>query len=147
MEARIIQATLNRSGLQGEAEVKIMAAMRSRPAEDQHTVISDDSDVTLISLCMPANLNIAVSCSRHVIYVHEVTAWILANCEAAGMPAEGIGLQEEAGGGKGEGAPSRSAPRRQLIGANQRRTGEERYQPYAQGEAALSRIEAIRRVC
>jgi hypothetical protein len=132
--------------MKGEAEVKIMAGIRPRPAEDHHTIISDDSDVTLISLCMPAHLNITVCCNSHVIYVHEVTAWILANCEAAGMPAEDIGLQQERRG-ECKRAPSRSAPRKQLIKGLHRRAGEECYRPNAQGATALSRIEAIRRVC
>lgn len=78
-------ATAEARLVQGEAETKIMAAVRARPSDESHLIAADDSDFIMMSLCLPAALNISFASPSQAQFVHipQVRAWLMANQRAA----------------------------------------------------------------
>lgn len=71
--------------LQGEAEMKIMASVRGRGAQPTHTVLSDDSDITVLALTMPCRYRMHVVGLHNRVHlsVPALFGWVRGNWEAA----------------------------------------------------------------
>jgi hypothetical protein len=74
-----------RLAFQGEAEVKLMSLVRSRLPNEHHTFLSDDSDVSVMALCMPLNyeMNIVSTAQRVCLHTRALSGWVLQNWKHA----------------------------------------------------------------
>jgi hypothetical protein len=53
-----------------------MTILRSRSPEELHTVASDDSDTTLMALCLPTAFNVRISAKHENLSTRAVSQWV-----------------------------------------------------------------------
>lgn len=61
--------------------MKLISLLRSRPPKEQHSFLSDDSDVTVMSLCMPLKYDVNIVGISQNMSIHSrlLTGWVLQN--------------------------------------------------------------------
>jgi hypothetical protein len=62
--------------MQGEAEGKLLEVLHNRNPDELHTVASDDSDATIMSLCLPSSFNVHVSAKHKNLSTKAVSEWV-----------------------------------------------------------------------
>jgi hypothetical protein len=65
--------------------VKLMSLLRSRPPKEAHCFLSDDSDVTIMALCMPLKYDVQIVGISQNVSLHSrlLTGWVLHNWKLA----------------------------------------------------------------